>query len=72
MAAIALDTFDLNEFGEIRGKPLPANISRRSAKTGAAFLRLSIFKKYGQSGLEISDLFPKLGALADELCLCVR
>jgi hypothetical protein len=27
------------------------------------------FKKYGQSGLEISDLFPEVGKSADDLCL---
>jgi hypothetical protein len=27
------------------------------------------FRPYGESGLMISDLFPKLGAMADELCV---
>ncbi|MFT5857660.1 MAG: hypothetical protein ACI8XO_004922, partial [Verrucomicrobiales bacterium] len=27
------------------------------------------FKRYGQSGLPISDLFPNLGSVADELCI---
>ncbi|MEO8351732.1 MAG: DUF1501 domain-containing protein [Chthoniobacteraceae bacterium] len=27
------------------------------------------FKKYGQSGAEISDLFPHIGGLADDLCI---
>src|SRR5213080_2230539 len=27
------------------------------------------FKQYGKSGLWISDLFPEVGKLADELCL---
>src|SRR5438874_12136549 len=27
------------------------------------------FKKYGQSGVEISDLFPHTATIADELCI---
>lgn len=27
------------------------------------------FKKYGQSGLEISDLFPHIGSIADDICV---
>jgi hypothetical protein len=27
------------------------------------------FKKYGQSGLEVSDLFPHIGSIADEICV---
>jgi hypothetical protein len=27
------------------------------------------FKKYGQAGIEISELFPHLGSVADELCV---
>ncbi|OYW31114.1 MAG: sulfatase [Chthoniobacter sp. 12-60-6] len=27
------------------------------------------FKRYGQSGLEVSDLFPQVGGVADELCM---
>lgn len=27
------------------------------------------FKQYGQSGLPVSDLFPRIGALADDLCV---
>jgi hypothetical protein len=27
------------------------------------------FKRYGQSGLEVSDLFPQIGGVADDLCM---
>ena len=27
------------------------------------------FQRYGQSGMEISDLFPHIGSIADEICL---
>ncbi|MGI8604755.1 MAG: DUF1501 domain-containing protein [Verrucomicrobiales bacterium] len=27
------------------------------------------FKRYGQAGLPVSDLFPRIGALADQLCV---
>jgi hypothetical protein len=38
-------------------------------KTGAAMASPFKFKKYGQSGLEISDLFPHVAESADELCV---
>jgi hypothetical protein len=27
------------------------------------------FKKYGQSGLEVSEIFPHVGGVADDLCV---
>lgn len=51
------------------GQSLPGEYIKTERKTGAAFPSPFKFRKYGQSGLEISDLFPKIGALADDLCL---
>lgn len=57
------DTFDLNEelqsaagksTAESRGKLLPSVFP---------------FKRYGQSGLPIAEIFPNIGAHADSLCL---
>jgi hypothetical protein len=66
-----VDTFDYKP-ALIRdsGKPLPFNKPRiQFSKT--ANLRRSPweFRPYGQSGAMVSDLFPLVGALSDELCV---
>ncbi len=64
-----VDTFDpkpsLNRY---HGKPLPSS-RPTERKTGAAFGSPFSFKKYGQSGLDVSEIFSNVGALADELCV---
>jgi hypothetical protein len=65
-----VDTFDpkpaLHQFA---GKPLPTGNLRTERKTGAAYPSTFKFARCGQSGLEISDAFPKLRDHADELCV---
>ena len=51
------------------GKPLPNPNLRTERKTGAAFPSPFKFKKYGQSGIEISEIFSPLGQHADDLCV---
>ena len=51
------------------GKQLPNENLRTERKTGAAFPSPFKFKKYGQSGIEISELFSHLGQHADDLCV---
>ena len=51
------ETFDYN--------PELANAAKRGNVLGPAFE----FKQCGQSGLPISEIFPKIGEQADELCL---
>jgi len=56
------------------GKPMPgANqvISGGGIKLQVSNLMKSpfAFKKYGQSGIEVSDLFPKLGECVDDICV---
>ena len=64
-----LDTFDpkpiLNEY---HGRTLPTS-QRTERKTGAAFGSPFKFAKHGQSGVEISELFPHVAKSADELCV---
>src|SRR5215470_14843653 len=63
-----VDTFDpkpaLHQFA---GKPLPTGNLRTERKTGAAYPSTFKLARCGQSGLEISDAFPKLRDHADEL-----
>jgi len=65
-----MDTFDPKPaLAKYAGQPLPAHF-RTERKTGAALPSPFAFHKYGKSGLEISDVFAKLGAAhADDLCV---
>ncbi|MSU04996.1 MAG: DUF1501 domain-containing protein [Pedosphaera sp.] len=65
-----VDTFDPKPaLTRYDGKPLPMEYIRTERKTGAAFASPFKFQKYGQSGLEISELFPKIAAHADDLAV---
>jgi len=65
-----VDTFDpkplLNKYD---GQPLPGNVLRTERKTGTAFGSPFRFSRYGQSGLEISELFAKTAAHADDIAV---
>lgn len=64
-----VDTFDPKpELTKWNGKLLP-NSLKTERRTGAAFGTPFTFKKYGQSGLEVSDIFSKVGECADDLCV---
>jgi hypothetical protein len=67
-----MDTFDpkpkLNEFN---GKTLPAKqeVGKDKRLSGAALGSKFAFQKYGQSGIEISEIFPNVARHADDLCV---
>jgi len=65
-----VDTFDYKPL-LIRdsGKPLPFEKPRiQFAQTGNLLRSPWAFRQYGQSGAWVSDLFPEVGKLADDLC----
>jgi hypothetical protein len=65
-----VDTFDPKPMlAKYAGKALPAENLRTERKTGAAFPSPFKFARYGQSGLEISELFAKTAAHADDLAV---
>ena len=65
-----VDSFDPKPMLEkYAGKPLPGEYIKTERKTGAAFPSPFKFKKYGQSGIEVSDLFPKLGDCIDDIAV---
>ena len=65
-----VDTFDPKpKLSEYNGKPIPTGNLRTERKTGNLLKSPFTFQRYGQSGLEISEIFPKLGACADDLCV---
>src|SRR5437899_6179328 len=63
-----VDTFDPKPMlAQYAGKPLPGEYLRTERKTGAAFPSPFKFTRYGKSGLEISELFAKTAAHADDI-----
>ncbi len=64
-----VDTFDpkpiLNEW---HGKPIPLEL-RTERKTGAAFGSPFSFSKYGQSGIEVSELFKHVAESIDDIAV---
>ncbi|MBX9584331.1 MAG: DUF1501 domain-containing protein [Gemmataceae bacterium] len=64
-----VDTFDPKPaLAKYAGKPLP-NTLRTERKTGGALPSAFQFKKYGRSGLEVSELFAQTAAHADDLAV---
>src|SRR5690242_12978376 len=65
-----VDTFDPKPMlDKYHGQPAPTPNLKTERKTGALLKSPFAFKRYGQSGIEISDLFPQLGGHADDLCV---
>jgi hypothetical protein len=64
-----LDSFDPKPLlKKWAGKSIPVSF-RTERKTGTAFPSPFAFKKYGQSGIEVSELFPRTAEMADHLCV---
>ncbi|HTM56764.1 MAG TPA: DUF1501 domain-containing protein [Pirellulales bacterium] len=64
-----VDTFDPKPLlDKHHGQPLPGSL-RTERKTGAAMRSPFKFARYGQSGIEISELFAKTAQHADDLCV---
>jgi len=65
-----VDSFDPKPMLEkYHGQPLPGGSIATERKTGSLMKSPFAFKKYGKSGLEVSDLFPMVGAQADDICV---
>jgi len=64
-----VDTFDPKpELTKFHGRAVPLNLPTER-KTGSAFASPFPFRRYGQSGLEVSELFQHVGECADDLCV---
>ena len=64
-----LDTFDPKpSLDKYDGKPIPSQL-KTERPTGAGLKSPYAFQKYGQSGIEISELFAKTAQHADDLCI---
>lgn len=65
-----VDTFDPKpELSKRAGQMLPFDNLQTERKTGVALPSPFEFKRHGQSGIPISDLFPKLAQCADKLAV---
>jgi hypothetical protein len=64
-----VDTFDPKPaLTKYDGKPIPLDLTTER-KTGAAFASPFKFKRYGESGLEISELFARTAEHADDIAV---
>lgn len=65
-----IDTFDPKPIlAKLHGQPLPMDNLKTERKTGAAFQSPFKFQKYGQSGIEVSELFPHVAESIDEIAV---
>jgi hypothetical protein len=65
-----VDTFDPKPaLTRLHGKPLPMDNLATERRTGAAFRSPYTFKKYGQSGIEVSELFPHVAEHIDDIAV---
>src|SRR5437773_8055256 len=66
-----IDSFDPKpRLTKEAGKPMPMPIERTMFNdNGAIFPSPWEFRHYGQSGIEVSDLFPHMGSCVDDLCV---
>ena len=65
-----IDTFDYKPALEkYHGQPMPGGDLAHERKTGNIMKSPFAFKKYGQSGIEVSEVFPHLGECVDDMCI---
>ncbi len=73
-----LESFDYKpKLREMFGQELPASVRGGQILTGMTALQKSFplagsyydFKQYGKSGAWVSDLFPHIGSIADDICI---
>ncbi|WP_238326013.1 DUF1501 domain-containing protein [Bryobacter aggregatus] len=65
-----VDTFDPKPMlAKYHGKPMPAGNLKTERKTGNLMQSPFEFRRCGKSGIEVSEIFPKLGGVIDEFCV---
>lgn len=65
-----VDTFDPKPMlTKYNGQPMPGGAPKTERSTGNLFASPFRFEKRGQSGIEVSELFPKVGAQIDRFCV---
>jgi hypothetical protein len=65
-----VDSFDNKPMlTKYHGQPMPGGDLGHERKTGTLMKSPFEFSRYGKSGLEVSELFPNVGACADDICV---
>ena len=65
-----VDTFDPKpSLAKYNGQKPPSSDIKTERRTGSLMQSPFAFKKYGKAGIDVSELFPKVGECADELCV---
>jgi Protein of unknown function (DUF1501) len=65
-----VDSFDPKPMlAKYHGKPYPGETIATEQKTGNLMRSPFSFKKYGQSGIEVSEIFPHIGERIDDICV---
>ena len=65
-----VDTFDPKPMlAKYNGQPSPGGNPQTERKTGNLMASPFAFRKYGQSGIEVSELFPRVAAHIDDVCV---
>jgi Protein of unknown function (DUF1501) len=65
-----VDTFDPKPvLQKYSGQPMPAGNLKTERKTGSLLGSPFKFHRYGKSGIEVSEIFPKLGECIDDVCV---
>ncbi|HVS63329.1 MAG TPA: DUF1501 domain-containing protein [Thermoanaerobaculia bacterium] len=65
-----VDSFDPKPMlDKYHGKPLPGEQITTERRTGTLMKSPFSFQKHGESGLELSEIWPHLGECADDICM---
>src|SRR5579872_3035916 len=64
-----IDAFDPKPaLAKYDGQPMPGGSISTERRTGELMQSPFKFKKYGQCGMDVSELWPHLGEVADDIC----
>lgn len=65
-----VDTFDPKPaLDRYNGQPMPGGNLKTERKTGSLMRSPFEFRPHGQSGTQVSEIFPKIGSCMDKICL---
>ncbi|MCL4797706.1 MAG: DUF1501 domain-containing protein [Bryobacteraceae bacterium] len=65
-----VDTFDPKPMlTKFNGQPVPGGAPKTERSTGNLFASPFTFSRRGQSGIEVSELFPRTGSMIDDFCV---
>lgn len=65
-----IDSFDPKPMlAKYDGQPMPGGDLGHERKTGTLMKSPFEFKRYGKSGIEVSELFPNVGECIDDICV---